>query len=425
MLLQVILEGIGLGVLLILVCAIGICKGAVGMVHLYSQEVQERCVTLGLTTHAKIKRNALVFKAVCVPGYIAYVLVCVYALNGAKGFVQGFWQLLVILSVMNLIDRFWVDGYWVGHTNAWEIPGTEDLKPYITAKDKGKKWLFGTIGMAVISAALAAIMMLFMKYEVIEMLLQTYGDRRNPAVLFFHAMGVTGASSEPIARYLQDRYFCILPTSTVYCEGQKYVSKQDEIRQVEDFLHRQGVERLAMVVASSIGADLAMAFLTQTKLPVEHAFFDGGQFAQIGKGTRRIMTPFLYFTIKSLYWSKGGTLKKILWCDDDSIKSYFIDAGKNLTYTNLRRQILDSLEDKPFPALSEELQKHLYFEFGSIEDHFKYRQAVIEAYPCGNYPVFEGYDHMQYQIRDPKGFAEMLAFIAEQDGMPKLPFIRK
>ena len=257
------------------------------------------------------------------------------------------------------------------------------------------------------------------------MLFQTYGDRRNPAVLFFHAMGVTGASSEPIARYLQDRYFCILPTSTVYCEGQKYVSKLDEIRQVEDFLHRQGVETLAMVVASSIGADLAMAFLTSTKLPVEHAFFDGGQFAQIGKGTRRIMTPFLYFAIKSLYWSKGGTLKKILWCDDDSIKSYFIDAGKNLTYTNLRRQILDSLEDKPFPALSEELQKHLYFEFGSIEDHFKYRQMVMKTYPSGNYPVFEGYDHMQYQIRDPKGFAEMLAFIAEQDGMPKLPFIRK
>ena len=257
------------------------------------------------------------------------------------------------------------------------------------------------------------------------MLFQTYGDRRNPTVLFFHAMSVTGASSEPIARYLQDRYFCILPTSTAYCKGQKYVSKPDEIRQVEDFLHRQGVERLAMVVASSIGADLAMAFLTQTKLYVEHAFFDGGQFAQIGKGTRRIMIPFLYFAIKSLYWSKGGTLKKILWCDDDSIKSYFIDAGKNLTYTNLRRQISESLEDKPFPPLSKELQKRTYFEFGSIEEHFKYRQAVMEACPCGHYPVFEGYNHMQYQIRDPKGFAEMLAHIAERDCMPELPFIRK
>ena len=163
MILQVILEGVGLGALLILVCAIGIRNGAVGMVHLYSQEVQERCVTLGLTTHAKIKRNALIFKAVCVPSYIAYVLVCVYPVNGARGFLAGFWQMLVILSVMNLMDRFLVDDFWVGHTKAWTIPGTEDLKPYITAKDKAKKWLFGTVGMAVISAVLAAIMMLFMK----------------------------------------------------------------------------------------------------------------------------------------------------------------------------------------------------------------------------------------------------------------------
>ncbi len=257
------------------------------------------------------------------------------------------------------------------------------------------------------------------------MLFQTYGDNKNPAVLFFHAMGVTGASSEPAARYLQDKYFCILPTSTVYCEGQKYVSKADEIRQVEDFLQGQNVNRLAMVVASSIGADLAIAFLTQTKLPVEHVFFDGGQFAKIEKGMRCMMTPLLYIAIKSLYWTKGGTLKKILWCDEESIKPYFIAAGKALRYGDLRRQMADSLEDKPFPPLSEKQQKRIYFEFGSKEEHFKYRKAVMEAYPYGNYPVFAGYDHMQYQIRDPKGFSELLTYIAEYDRMPELPFIRK
>ena len=89
------------------------------------------------------------------------MLVCVYGINGAKGFVQGFWQLLVILSVMNLMDRLLVDSYWVGHTNAWTIPGTEDLKPYITAKDKQKKWLFGTVGMAVIAMVLAVLMTAF------------------------------------------------------------------------------------------------------------------------------------------------------------------------------------------------------------------------------------------------------------------------
>ena len=163
MIFQTILEGLGLGTLLVLICAAGIRKGAVGMAHLYSPAVQERCVKLALTTHAKIKRNSLIFKAVCVPSYIDYVLVCVYAINGARGFVQGFWQLLVILSVMNLVDRLLVDGYWVGHTNAWTIPGTEDLKPYITAKDKQKKWLFGTAGMAVIAAALSGIMAVFIR----------------------------------------------------------------------------------------------------------------------------------------------------------------------------------------------------------------------------------------------------------------------
>ena len=252
------------------------------------------------------------------------------------------------------------------------------------------------------------------------MLFETLGRRDAPAVLFFHAMGVTGASSEPVAKHLQDDYFCILPTSTVYCAGQKYISKAEEVRQVEDFLRARGVKRLALVVASSIGADLAMAFLTHTDLPVDHVYFDGGQFAQISRGTRRIMVPFLYLAIRSLYWSNGATLKKILWCDDDAIKPYFIAAGKALTYGNLRCQLADSLEDKPFPALSPETQRRIYFAFGSAEDHYKYRDAVIAAYPEAHFPVFTGYDHMQYQIRDPEGFAAMLRGLAERDEL-RLP----
>ena len=256
------------------------------------------------------------------------------------------------------------------------------------------------------------------------MLFETRGDKRAPAVLFFHAMGVTGESSAPVAQDLQDSFFCILPTSTVYCAGQKYRSKADEVRQTEAFLQAQGVRRIALVVASSIGADLAMAFLTETQLPVEHVFFDGGQFARIGRGTRRIMVPFLYLAIKSLYWSKGKTLKKILWCDDDAIKPYFIAAGKALTYGGLRRQMADSLTDAPFPPLPDGLQKRTYFSFGSAEDHFKYRDAVMQAYPHGRFPVFEGYDHMQYQIGDPQGFAALLRAVIEKDALPELPDLR-
>ena len=218
------------------------------------------------------------------------------------------------------------------------------------------------------------------------MLFQTYGEKCKPTVLFFHAMGVTGASSEPVAKHLQSRCFCILPTSTVYCAGQTYRGKADEVRQVEDFLTAQGISELALVVASSIGAALAMAFLKQTKRTV-------------------------------------GTLKKIMWCDDDGIKPYFIAAGKNLRYGNLRRQIADSLEDKPFPPMPEDWQKRAFFEFGSIEEHMKYRPAVMQAYPAANFPIFADFNHIQYQIRDPKGFADMLISIMDAGKLPELPFI--
>ena len=163
MILQVILEGLGLGAILCLVCAFCIRNGAVGMVHLYHPKVQQRCVELGLTTQEKIKRYRTAFKLICLPIYLIYLFVCVYAVNGARGFAAGFWQMLVILLVLNLIDRFLIDDWWVGKTKRWIIPGTEDMRPYITAQDRCRKWIFGTVGMAVLAAALSGIMMIFIR----------------------------------------------------------------------------------------------------------------------------------------------------------------------------------------------------------------------------------------------------------------------
>ena len=160
---KLILEGLGLGFLLYLVCAIGIRNGAVGMVHLYDQKVQERVVQLGLSTADEIRKRSVLFRSLCLPGYLIYVLICVYVINGARGFFEGFWQGFVILFIMNLIDRFLIDEYWVGHTKAWIIPGTEDLRPYITAEDKKKKWIMGTAGMALLAAILSGVMALMLK----------------------------------------------------------------------------------------------------------------------------------------------------------------------------------------------------------------------------------------------------------------------
>ena len=128
--------------------------------------------------------------------------------------------------------------------------------------------------------------------------------------------------------------------------------------------------------------------------------------------------------MKSVYKKKGENLGKIMWCDDEEIRPYFVQAGKNLKYGNLRRQMADSLENKPFPPFDEETQKHMFFGFGSAEEHYKYRANVMQSYPLAHYPVFDGFNHMQYQIRDPQGFAEMLTNIIEKNALPALPFLK-
>ena len=138
------------------------------------------------------------------------------------------------------------------------------------------------------------------------MVFKTTGNKSNSVILFFHAMGVTGESSMPVAEKMAEKYYCIMPTSTVYCSGQRYQSKRDEIQQIVRFLGNHGIKEIELIVASSIGADLAMAFLTEIKIPVKHVFFDSGQFAQIGKATRRIMVPFLYIEeVRGLYEFKS------------------------------------------------------------------------------------------------------------------------
>ena len=108
------------------------------------------------------------------------------------------------------------------------------------------------------------------------MVFKTTGNKSNSVILFFHAMGVTGESSMPVAEKMAEKYYCIMPTSTVYCSGQRYQSKRDEIQQIVRFLGNHGIKEIELIVASSIGADLAMAFLTEIKIPVKYVFFDAG-----------------------------------------------------------------------------------------------------------------------------------------------------
>ena len=81
MILKIVIEGLILSAMLVLFCAFGIRNGAVNMVYLYHQDVQDRCVRNGLISAGKIRINQALFKGIAIPFYFIFVLVSVYAVN--------------------------------------------------------------------------------------------------------------------------------------------------------------------------------------------------------------------------------------------------------------------------------------------------------------------------------------------------------
>ena len=155
------IEGIAMCFLLLIICVIGIANGPVGLVVFYEQEVKDRVVKLGLTTKEKIKKTSIITLIALFIPMLILVPFMVYGINGARGFRDGFWQMLVIFIISGLFDRIFIDWWWVGHTKAWVIPGTEDLMPYIYGKTLIRKWIGTIVGFPILAAVLAGIMQLF------------------------------------------------------------------------------------------------------------------------------------------------------------------------------------------------------------------------------------------------------------------------
>lgn len=142
---------------------IGIANGPENLIFLYEKEVQERAVQNGTITKEKIRKNAKLFKVYGMGIAIAFTLIAVYGVNGARGFAEGFWQILVIWLVAGVFDRFFIDWYWVNYTKAWIIEGTEDLRPYIPRKAVVKKWLFTIVVSPLMAVILSGVMLLFVR----------------------------------------------------------------------------------------------------------------------------------------------------------------------------------------------------------------------------------------------------------------------
>ena len=117
-------------VLFTLMVKIGVGNNALNGLYFYPKPVQEKVFELGLIdpeTVAK-KRNRFIISFFAVMAVALILVIRVW--NGVHNFWPAYLQALLFLEVMNWYDGIVIDRLWVGHSDFWVIPGTEEI-PFV------------------------------------------------------------------------------------------------------------------------------------------------------------------------------------------------------------------------------------------------------------------------------------------------------
>lgn len=104
--------------------------GAIDGLYFYPKPVQERAIEIGLTDRKTMERKRKRFMTLFYLVMLTALVLIIAAWNGVRTFGAAYVQALLFLEVMNWYDGVVIDRLWVGHSQFWVLPGTEDL-PFV------------------------------------------------------------------------------------------------------------------------------------------------------------------------------------------------------------------------------------------------------------------------------------------------------
>ncbi len=95
---------------------------------------------------------------------------------------------------------------------------------------------------------------------------QTYGDKNNKTILLIHTLFTNADFFAPITPVLANDYYVIVPTLSGHYENSTFISTDDEIRQIKEFLSENNVTSLYAIAGFSLGGNIAYDFFVITQI---------------------------------------------------------------------------------------------------------------------------------------------------------------
>ncbi len=229
------------------------------------------------------------------------------------------------------------------------------------------------------------------------MYIHEYGTSGAPIILGLHPMSITGAELyETLAKYLKGDYCVITPDEGGHGLSGPYISLEDEVSTLKDYLLGKGYTHIRLLYGASMGVTPAYELLKEPEFTFDKIWFDGAGFSDKAPHGMWLIRPVIRVVLK-IYkrFPKHIT--------DSFVKNYGPVFG-GMMKQNFEKlgvedfvRIFTAMSDQKLVTLPNEVQENMHFEWGENDSLRKSAGPVVEKYfPSAKTFIRKGYAHCTY-----------------------------
>lgn len=229
---------------------------------------------------------------------------------------------------------------------------------------------------------------------------QTFGNKNNKAVLLIHTLFTSSDFFAPITQFLTNDFFVIVPTLSGHYENSTFISTEDEIRQIKEFLLENNVVSLYAVAGFSLGGNIAYEFFCNNTEMIEKAVIDS---APLFNFPKFIKNHFLKNYTKRLNRIKSGKYDaaKELNKHFNGMGEYQKDIAPIVSQESLN-SLVESCYNTKVYKLSQDERKKVTYIYGS-NDIAQLCKGRLKKYYVHK---LKGYGHCGFYRENPVEWAK-------------------
>ncbi len=110
------------------------------------------------------------------------------------------------------------------------------------------------------------------------MVFYTFGDKANKLIIMLSGSFCNANSMEYLYCEMKDNYYIIVPEYNGHYLGTTFTTRENESREIIDYLKGNGIETVDLIYGQSMGAEIGVELMHQllkSGIEVKKGFFDG------------------------------------------------------------------------------------------------------------------------------------------------------